>query len=116
MELVDLMGLVTEYADTRKELCTELRAFFKDVTISLDCRWKLFEHSTRLNVYVRSDWCIPDFKTIPHDMIHRMFWEQRYKTIDIKCLLEVLDLSEEDELKLKEEILQKGITEFVYDW
>jgi len=116
MRISDVTELINEHIAETVRIQFVLRQTLINTDIPLEDRWKLFTHATRFNFYRKRDSYVPSFKSISDDDIHDAFCEQRYMTISMERLLERLDLSEVDELKLKEEILQKGITEFVYDW
>lgn len=116
MTIDQLNDWVDAYIEELQIVRENLVNTFKDTSISLHERWYLLNKVMDVGIYKKVQGWAPTFYTIDDRKLGAKFCEQRYRTISIHELFERFELTAKEEDSLKEEILQKGITGFVYDW
>ena len=109
---------VAAFKEIRSALSDSVKAIVQNREIPLDDRWDLFIDSD----FGEESGCIVDLESIDLENYYGDSWINRYQTLDFGIIIEHLtdDAEDAEDLKAiqnaKEEILQKFIKSFIYDW
>lgn len=117
--MLEIKTKLNKYLDLKNELKEEIKIFVKNKQYSLDERWDIFVES---ELGDDKEW-IEHFKSFPD--LCESDYRNKYQTIDLiieaDCLLEAAEyhISQgvlEQYHKFREEILDKFIKTFKFDW
>ena len=111
-QLTTLLKQSTKQVDKNKQV----QKIIKDKTIPLEDRWELYTLAVSTNYLVDRDsfyFCpghIKEIEEIGFD------GENRHETYDYGIIFDINSFTEEEEIIIKEDILQDGHSSWVYDW
>lgn len=114
-----------EMVMTGNNLRVAVRQFVTDPTLPLADRWEVWCNSPR--VWRQSESFVPSFQVEADLPAGAIFWYddfyyERHETVDMQSVVDLIQIVETpgwtEELvnRLKEEIIQRDLLEFVFDW
>ena len=119
--MLDKAKIFLKEIDKLKE---SFKEFCQNKSIDIEDRWEVFE---QIGAFFGVDeWSIVDFKSLPEEFIMyaRDMQTERYQTVNTVNIIQYIEECSEDNSEfsginideVKEEILDKFLWSFVYDW